>query len=168
MAIELYNDTYFLTSSHTVNKTTDLPSLSIDATALQEHTPPLPPTPPGIQPPSSLPQPTSTSSDTFFHKFVASCDKLFFIKFTPDCTLRRGGIWLLLTWNLLVLPVLTTYLLILIGVYFKQDILLTKRKAMNALNGGQSGANIIGIPKLMLLSAFLFLLVLPILEIIRK
>ena len=101
LEIELYNDTYFPAHSDIIDPTTDTPSSTIDAVAFREHvadhdqnpmsTMPLPPSPPASPPPkpSSPPSPISSPSPPTFHEsIIASHDKLFFIKYTPERTLR--------------------------------------------------------------------------------
>ena len=99
--IELYNDVYFPAHPDIIDTTTDTPSTAIDAAAFREHvvdydstpasTIPLPPSPPASPPPkpSSPPSPISSpSSPTLHESIIASRDKLFFVKYTPERTLR--------------------------------------------------------------------------------
>ena len=87
LAIELYNDTYFNDSPSIIDKTTNLPASTIDAVAFQPHLPPKPTTV-AIPPPTSPTIPTPSHSHPFHASILKSTDKLFFIKFTPQNTLR--------------------------------------------------------------------------------
>ena len=88
LAIELYNDTFFSPSSIT-NPTVNQPSSTVDSSAFMEHpTPELPPPPTNstiiTQPECPLPP-----ADPSFHGTLCdSNDKLFFIRFTPEHTMR--------------------------------------------------------------------------------
>ena len=89
LQIELYNDTFFHPST-IIDPTTNTPTSQLDSLAFAEHQQlPLPPSPTdSIPTPPSAHTDTTLQNSTFHSSILTSQDKLFFIKFTPEKTLR--------------------------------------------------------------------------------
>ena len=94
LCIELYNDVYFPSSKSIIDTTTNQPSTSLDSLAFQPHPFPatttnsskfqLPPVPPSLP----ITRPSVPLDNTLHSSIVKSADKLFFVQYTPERTLR--------------------------------------------------------------------------------